>query len=56
MHQPEMVPGVLRYRKSTCHDSDFSKMCICNECMVWKENNLDKGEPMGYFCRDGEAR
>lgn len=56
MPEPEMIPGMYcASGKSTCHDSDFSKMCICNECMVWKENSLANGKPMGYFCRDGEA-
>ncbi len=57
MPKPEMVPGVYCANgKSTCDDSDFTKMCICNECLVWKENNLANGQPMGYFCRDGEAK
>lgn len=57
MPKPEMVPGMYCANgKGVCNDVDFSKMCICNDCNVWKENNLANGQPMGYFCRDGEAK
>lgn len=56
MPKPELVPGTYCANgKGHCDDVDFTKMCQCNLCAVWKENELDKGEPMGYFCRDGEA-
>ncbi len=42
--------------KATCPDVDFNEMCQCNKCPLWKEYELPYGEPMGYFCRDGEAR
>ncbi|MGZ4857875.1 MAG: DUF2769 domain-containing protein, partial [Methanobacteriaceae archaeon] len=42
--------------KATCTDLDFERWCQCNYCGVWKENDLEDGEPFGYFCRDGEAR
>ncbi len=57
MPQPEMIPGMYcATGKGTCDDVDFTKMCQCNLCAIWKENKLDQGEPMGYFCRDGETR
>jgi hypothetical protein len=53
---PEMVPGVYcSSGNATCKDLDFSKMCICPTCQVFKEHNLMTGTPMGYFCRDGKA-
>lgn len=52
----EMVPVLYcATGKATCDGLDFDKMCQCNECPIWKEYNLTDGEPMGYFCRDGEA-
>ncbi len=55
--EPEMVPGVYcASGKASCPDTDFSKMCQCNLCAIWKEYDLSDGEPMGYFCRDGKAR
>ncbi|PKL66151.1 MAG: DUF2769 domain-containing protein [Methanobacteriales archaeon HGW-Methanobacteriales-1] len=57
MPEPEMVPGMYCANgKATCTDIDVSKMCQCNMCPLWKENDLPNGEPMGYFCRDGAAR
>jgi hypothetical protein len=41
--------------KASCPDIDFSQMCQCNKCPLWKEYDLPYGEPLGYFCRDGEA-
>jgi hypothetical protein len=55
--EPEKVLEVYcATRKTTCSDFDFEKMCQCNECPIWAECDLMSGEPMGYFCRDGEAR
>ena len=57
MPKPEMVPRMYcATGKATCDDIDTSKMCQCATCPVWKENQLAMGEPMGYFCRDGEAQ
>jgi len=41
---------------AACKDLDFSKMCICTSCQVFKDFNLMKGKPVGYFCRDGKAK
>jgi hypothetical protein len=52
----EMVAGVYcATGKSSCGDLDFSKMCQCNECPLWEECDLISGQPMGYYCRDGQA-
>lgn len=53
----EMFPGVYcATGKASCKDLDYSKMCQCNDCPLWIEYDLVDGEPMGYYCRDGEAR
>jgi hypothetical protein len=54
---PEDVPGVYcASGKATCSDLYFHEECQCTKCSVFKENELMKGEPVGYFCRDGEAK
>ena len=40
---------------AACKDLDFSKMCICSGCEVFKEYNLMKAKPTIYFCKDGKA-
>ncbi len=40
---------------ATCTDLDFSKMCICPSCQVFKDFNLMKAKPTSYFCKDGKA-
>jgi len=57
MIEPTDVPGVYcASGKATCSDLYFHEECKCVECPVFKENELMKGEPMGYFCRDGAAK
>jgi Protein of unknown function (DUF2769) len=54
---PEMVPTLYcAIGKSSCNDFDFNEMCQCNKCPLWKEYDLAYGEPLGSFCRDGEAK
>lgn len=40
---------------AVCKDLDFSKMCICSGCEVFKEYNLIKAKPTIYFCKDGKS-
>lgn len=55
--KPSDIPGLYcAISKTKCEDMDYSKMCQCNECPIWEEYGLIEGEPMGYYCRDGEAR
>jgi hypothetical protein len=52
----DMVPGMYcASGKTTCTDLDFDRFCQCNYCDIWKENDLENGEPFGYFCRNGES-
>lgn len=41
---------------AVCKDLDYSKICICSGCQVFKDFNLSKGKPMSYFCRDGKPK
>jgi hypothetical protein len=53
---PGDVPGVYcGSGKAACDDLDTSQMCICGTCPVWAECDLEYGNPLGYFCRDGAA-
>lgn len=55
MMGPDRVPGLYcSTGKATCKDIDTKKVCKCNECLIWKENNLEKGTPARYFCREGK--
>jgi hypothetical protein len=53
--KPEDMPGpYCAYGVSGCKDLDFSKMCMCSGCQVFKNFNLSKAKPMNYFCKDGK--
>lgn len=55
MMGPDRVPGLYcSTGKATCKDIDTKKVCKCNECLIWKENNLEKCTPARYFCREGK--
>jgi hypothetical protein len=40
---------------AACKDLDFSKVCICSGCRVFKDFNLKGSKPTIYFCKDGKA-
>jgi hypothetical protein len=42
--------------KATCTDLDTKQNCLCFGCPVFAKYNLDKGRPVGYYCRDGAAQ
>jgi hypothetical protein len=53
----EEVPGVYcGVGKATCRDIDPKKDCLCGDCAVFRQYNLAKGKPDGYFCSAGAAR
>jgi hypothetical protein len=57
MVEPADVPGVYCANgRASCGDLYFHEICQCTNCSVFKENKLAEGEPVGYYCRDGEAR
>ena len=41
---------------SACKDFDFSKMCLCSACQLFKDLSLLKGKPTSYFCKGGRAK
>jgi hypothetical protein len=54
--EPSDIPGMYcATGKTTCDDLYFHEECKCGECLVFKENDLMSGKPMGYYCRDGKA-
>ncbi len=53
----EDIPGqYCSTGKATCPDLDPKQTCICGSCAVFKEYNLAKGTPVGYYCRDGFSK
>jgi hypothetical protein len=53
---PENMPGPYCANGiAACKDLDFSKICICPECQVYKDYSLLKAKPALYFCKDGKA-
>ncbi len=55
--EADRVPGMYcSTGKALCKDINPHKMCRCRECEVWKEYNLDNGEPKLYFCQYGEKK
>jgi len=56
MPQVKDMPGpYCAIGTATCKDLDFTKMCTCSQCQVFKDFNLMQGKPMGYFCKNGRA-
>ena len=53
---PDRVPGVYcSTGKALCKDIDTKKVCKCNECPIWKEEELEKRTISRYFCKNGKA-
>jgi len=53
--KPDDLPGpYCAIGVSVCKDLDFSKICMCSGCSVFKNFNLAKAKPMNYFCKDGK--
>jgi hypothetical protein len=41
---------------ATCTDLDPKQPCMCPGCSVFSQYTLDKGTPVGWYCRDGFAK
>ena len=41
--------------KATCTDLKVNENCNCQQCPVWKENDLEHAHPAFHYCRDGKA-
>ena len=56
MPQPRDLPGMYCANgKAICVDIDTSKNCICPDCAIHKEYNLDNADPTFLYCKDGKA-
>jgi hypothetical protein len=57
MPKPEDMPGpYCTIGTAACEDLDYSKVCICPGCQVFKDYNLMKANEMGTFCKNGKAK
>jgi len=55
--KPDDMPGpYCANGVAACKDLDFSKMCLCSACQLFKDYNLIVAVPSRYFCRDGKAK
>lgn len=53
---PEEFPALYcAYGKEHCHDLDGNETCLCGDCPVYAENDLESGSPDRYFCLDGPS-
>jgi len=51
------IPGVYcGAGKATCTDLDPNQSCMCPTCAVFEQYKLSAGHPVGYYCKDGQAR
>lgn len=42
--------------KADCRDLDTKQPCICGSCAVFDHYKLAGFQPVGYYCRDGNAK
>ena len=57
MPKPEDMPGpYCANGVAVCKDLDYSKICVCSGCQVFRGFNLSKSKPMSYFCKDGKPK
>ena len=53
----EDIPGVYcSTGTATCRDLDPKQSCICGGCAVFSQYKLAGFKPVGYYCRDGNAK
>ena len=53
----EDIPGVYcSTGTATCRDLDPKQSCMCGTCAVFNQYKLAGFSPVGYYCRDGNAR
>jgi len=54
--EPEEFPALYcASGKEECHDLDENKMCMCRDCSIYIENDLESGGPESYFCLNGAS-
>jgi hypothetical protein len=53
---PEEFPGLYcASGRENCTDLDEHEECLCMDCLIWKENDLESGDPSSYFCIKGPS-
>jgi hypothetical protein len=53
----EDIPGqYCSTGTATCTDLDPKQSCMCPGCSIFTQYTLDKGTPVGWYCRDGFAK
>jgi hypothetical protein len=51
------IPGVYcNTGKATCKDLDTEESCLCFNCPIFKEYNLEGEATVGFYCSDGAPR
>ena len=54
---PEQLPGMYcATGVAECEDLETGKTCLCYNCSVFDDNDMEDGLPYGYYCRDGKAK
>lgn len=54
--EPEEFPALYcATGREHCLDLDGHEECLCNDCPIYKENDLETGDPNSYFCLEGPS-
>ena len=55
--KPEDFPGIYcGNRKADCEDIETNQDCVCPDCALYKEYELENAEPDFLYCKDGKAK
>jgi hypothetical protein len=51
------IPGVYCATGiATCTDLKIEQDCMCGKCVIFPEYKLFNFQPMGHYCKDGNAK
>ncbi len=54
--EPEEFPALYcASGKEHCSDLDENERCMCPDCPIYVENDLESGIPESYFCLNGRS-
>lgn len=54
--EPELLPRLYcSSGVASCKDIDLNQSCICGDCDVYDNYILGDGQPLDYFCKNGNA-
>ena len=55
LFEPEEFPWLYcATGKAHCDDLKYEEECKCKDCKVWKENQLERSNPIEFYCKDGK--